>query len=89
MERLRALFVFTCADRVKWESEAHDPTLWFNIRELFGKARLVFEPGSDPTEPLALAGYSPEELDVLKDFGRDFFEGVYRHYAIRFGVPMR
>ncbi|NIP93782.1 MAG: hypothetical protein GWO24_10095, partial [Akkermansiaceae bacterium] len=87
-DRLRALFVFTCADRVRWESEEWDPALWFNIHELFCKARMIFQPDSDPTAPLAMAGYSQEELSILKDFGKDFFEGGYRHYAIRFGVHL-
>ncbi len=87
-ERLRALFVFTCADRAHWGAEESDPARWFNIRELYCKARMVFQPGSDPTEPLATAGYSPDELAILMDFGSDFFEGVYRHYAIRFGVHL-
>lgn len=83
--RLRALFVFTCADRTEWESEARDPARWFNIRELYAKARMEFHPDFDPTRKVATVGYSPEELEILNDFGRDFFEGIYRHYAIRFG----
>ena len=83
--RLRALFVFTCADRVKWGNEEKNPTRWFNIRELFSKARMVFRPSGNRTGPLADAGYSPDELAILEDFGKDFFDGAYRQYAVRFG----
>ncbi|HRX53055.1 MAG TPA: DUF294 nucleotidyltransferase-like domain-containing protein [Verrucomicrobiales bacterium] len=85
---LRALFVFTCADRAEWESEEHDPARWFNIRELYAKARMPFRPRQDPAQALTKAGYDPEELAILQDFGKDFFEGIYRHYAIRFGVHL-
>lgn len=87
-EMLRALFVFTCADRAEWESEEHDPARWFNIRELYAKARMPFRPRLDPAQVLTKAGYDPEELAILQDFGKDFFEGIYRHYAIRFGVHL-
>ena len=83
--RLRALFVFTCADRTEWESETEEPARWFNIRELYGKARARYRPEIDPTHKLSVAGYSPDQLAVLQDFGSDFFAGIYRHYAIRFG----
>lgn len=86
--KLRALFVFTCVDRVRWESDEMDPARWFNIRELFCKARMVFQPASDPAEALALAGYTREQLAILREFGGGFFDGVYRHYAIRFGMHL-
>ena len=82
---LRSLFVFTCADRAEWEGPASDPTRWFNSRELYGKAMQVFKPSVDPAQILARWGFSPEELVVLRDFGVDFFGGVYRYYANRFG----
>ncbi|HEV7403708.1 MAG TPA: DUF294 nucleotidyltransferase-like domain-containing protein [Chthoniobacteraceae bacterium] len=82
---LRALFVFTCADRAVWESEVDDPTRWFNTRELYAKARMQFRPGIDPTRVVTAAGYSADELEILMDFGEDFFSGVYRQYANRFG----
>ncbi len=85
---LRALFVFTCADRAVWESETSDPARWFNIRELYGKARMQLRPGHDPTHVLSRSGYSAAELAILKDFGEDFFSGVYRHYANRFGAHL-
>ncbi len=82
---LRSLFVFTCADRAEWESEAADPVRWFNARELYAKTIMRFRPEADPTRSLHAAGYSPEQLRILKDFGEDFFGGVYRQYANRFG----
>jgi hypothetical protein len=85
---LRALFVFTCADRAEWESEEADPARWFNTRELYAKAMMRFKPAGDPTRALQAAGYSPEELSILRDFGEDFFGGVYRQYANRFGAHL-
>ena len=77
--------MFTCADRSEWESEETDPARWFNTRELYAKTLSRFRPASDPAQVLATAGYSAEQLHVLRDFGEDFFGGVYRPYAIRFG----
>ena len=85
---LRALFVFTCADRAEWESEAADPARWFNTRELYSKAMSRFKPAPDPAHALASAGYSPEQVNILRDFGQDFFGGVYRQYANRFGAHL-
>lgn len=82
---LRSLFVFTCADRADWESERDDPARWFHTRELYRKTMMHFEGGTDPTRSLETAGYSPDQLVILKDFGEDFFAGVYRQYANRFG----
>jgi hypothetical protein len=87
-QMLRSLFVFTCADRAEWESDATDPARWFNTRELYAKAMLRFKPATDPTRSLQAAGYSPDQLRILKDFGEDFFAGVYRHYANRFGTHL-
>lgn len=86
--RLRALFVFTCADRAEWESEATDPSRWFNARELYAKTLRHFRPAGDPTRALSAAGYSSDQLKILKDFGEDFFAGIYRPYAIRFGAHL-
>ena len=83
--RLRSLFVFTSADRVEWESEQADPSRWFNTRELYVKAMKHFRPGLDPDRALTAAGYSAEQLNILRDFGEDFFGGLYRPYANRFG----
>ncbi|MEO8429067.1 MAG: hypothetical protein ABI651_18400, partial [Verrucomicrobiota bacterium] len=85
---LRALFVFTCADRAEWESEDADPARWFNTRELYAKALTHFQPVQDPTQALKGAGYSLDQLSILKDFGADFFGGVYRQYANRFGAQL-
>lgn len=86
--RLRALLVFTCADRAEWESEAMEPARWFNTRELYGKTLSFFRPAPDPTQALAGAGYSVDQVSVLKDFGADFFGGVYRQFANRFGAHL-
>lgn len=86
--RLRSLFVFTCADRADWESEREDPARWFNTRELYCKTMLRFKPGLDPTRSLETAGFSADQLRILKDFGVDFFAGVYRQYANRFGAHL-
>ena len=85
---LRSLFVFTSADRVEWESEAAEPTRWFNIRELYVKALRRFRSASDHTRLLRAAGYSAGQLQILRDFGEDFFGGVYRQYANRFGAHL-
>jgi len=86
--RLRALFVFTCADRFEWESEQVDPSRWFNTRELYAKTLLRFRPASDQTRILSSAGFPPDQLNILRDFGEDFFGGVYRPYAVRFGAHL-
>jgi hypothetical protein len=86
--RLRSLFVFTCADRAEWESEQTDPARWFNTRELYAKTLVRFRPAADPTRVLTAAGYSPEQLRILRDFGEDFFGGIYRPHAIRFGAHL-
>lgn len=85
---LRTLFVFTCADRAEWESAETDPARWFNSRELYAKAMMRFRPAVDSAHVLKAAGYSPEQLSILKDFGEDFFGGVYRQYANRFGAHL-
>jgi hypothetical protein len=86
--QLRALFVFTCADRTEWETEETEPTRWFNTRELYAKTLQRFRPAGDPTRLLMTAGYSPEQLSILQDFGEDFFSGVYCKYAVRFGAHL-
>jgi hypothetical protein len=86
--QLRALFVFTCADRTEWESEETDPARWFNTRELYAKTLLRFRPAGDPARSLITAGYSREEVSILRDFGEDFLGGIYCKYAIRFGAHL-
>ena len=82
--RLRALFVFTSADRSEWESEDEKPARWFNIRELYTKSLKCFHPDTDPTQSLAAFGFGPDELAILKDFGTDFFGGGYRRHVTKF-----
>lgn len=86
LDRLRALYVFTHADRHSWKSPVKEPTRFFNIRELYAKARMPADKKLNPVLLLRSGGYQdPESLEILKDFGKEFFEGIYRHYAIRFG----
>lgn len=86
LDRLRALYVFTHADHHAWKSPATNPTQFFNIRELYAKARMPADRRFDPAALLESGGYADaESLEILTDFGRDFFEGIYRHYAVRFG----
>lgn len=82
---LRTLLVFTGADRAEWESDKRDPARWFNTRELYEKAMKRFRPGLDPRAALGAAGYSPQERDIIADFGDAFFGGSYRLYIGRFG----
>lgn len=100
---LRALFVFSCIDRLmgvpadvadltetqqlEWWRKESDPARWFNIRELYVKALSQFHPDltPDPEQTLRSAGYVAEELEILRDFGTDFFGGLYSRHARRFG----
>lgn len=85
-EKVRALYVFTRVDRHAWESPKQKPTLFFNIRELYAKACMPEDRRFDPRRLLGEAGLADRESqEILLDFGRDFFEGIYRHYAVRFG----
>lgn len=83
--RLRALFVFTCADHVVWQSERVDPARWRNTRELYLKTRRQFRPELPTANPLGKAGFTREEVAILEDFGEDFFSGSYGIHATRFG----
>jgi hypothetical protein len=85
---LRSLYVFTCADRAEWDSARQDPARWFLSRELYHKALRQFRPESDPTQSLRTLGFSPEEQAVLRDFGPDFYAGVYRTHAGTFGAHL-
>ncbi len=88
-QRLHALFVFTCADRIEWENEPAYPARWFSIRELYHKTRGSFHPSAvDPAAALGSAGFAPEDLRILRDFGEDFFSGLYQRHANRFGADL-
>ncbi len=82
---LRALLVFTGADRAAWESDRQDPARWFNTRELYEKAMRHFRPGLDSRATLGAAGYSPAEQAIIEDFGDAFFSGTYCLFISRFG----
>ena len=85
-QRLHALYVFTCADRSEWGSEPVQPARWFSIRELYLKTLRSFHAApSDPSLSLLHAGYAPEEQRIIRDFGDDFFSGLYQRHANRFG----
>lgn len=85
---LRALFIFTAADRAFWHSTAQDPVRWFNTRELYDKAMSRFRPGLDPRSALGAAGYSPREQEIIRDFGDALFGGAYSQYLGRFGTTL-
>lgn len=86
--RLRALFVFTWADRAQWESERDDPERWFHSRELYAMAMAIFKPPPPPERMLKAAGYAPDEENILRDFGPSLFGGIYRPYAVSFGSAL-
>jgi UTP:GlnB (protein PII) uridylyltransferase len=58
------------------------------MRELYNKALRHFRPDAAPTDALRAAGYGGHELAVLRDFGQDFFSGMYRKHALRFGTHL-
>lgn len=72
--------------RVWWLRES-DPARWFNIRELYLKALVRHHPEilPDPVQTLRSAGYAAEDQEILRDFGTDFFGGLYGRHARRFG----
>ena len=85
-EKLRALFVFTHADRMRWESPEEDPVRWFNSLELYDKSLRALRQESDPAHRiLGAQGHDEDDLAILRDFGPDFFSGIYGQHAIKFG----
>jgi hypothetical protein len=74
-------------ERQDWWLKESDPARWFNIRELYIKSLTTYHPeiAPDPTLALRSAGYVAEELEILRDFGTDFFSGLYGRHARRFG----
>lgn len=85
---LRALFIFTCADRSHWESAQDDPARWFNSRELYFKSLMSFRPAQDPGARIRALGYSEEEAEILRDFGDDFWAGDYRQHVSTFASAL-
>lgn len=86
LDRLRALYVFIHADRHAWKSPTTNPAQFFNIRELYAKARMPDERRFNPKALLGEGGYADSESqEILIDFGRHFYEGIYRHYVVRLG----
>lgn len=73
--------------RRKWWQRESDPSRWFNIRELYGKGLIRYHPELRPDADgwLRAAGYGQEEREILSDFGKDFFGGIYSRHARRFG----
>jgi hypothetical protein len=74
-------------DRQEWWLKASDPARWFNTRELYIKALTTYHPEIIPDPALALrsAGYAADEQEILRDFGADFFSGLYGRHSRRFG----
>lgn len=74
-------------ERQDWWLKASDPARWFNTRELYVKALSTYHPEIIPDPALALRseGYVAEDLEILRDFGSDFFSGLYGRHARRFG----
>jgi len=85
LEKVRALYVFTRVDRHAWESPHQKPSLFFNIRELYAKACMPGKRRFDPDRLIHELGLDdPMSREIIRDFGRDFCDGIYRHYAVRF-----
>jgi hypothetical protein len=88
-QRLHALYVFTCADRLGWQSEQSHAAHWVSVCELYLKTGDAFHPAAiEPERRLAPAGWAPEEVRILADFGKDFFSGLYHAHANRFGTDL-
>jgi hypothetical protein len=88
--RLRALYVFTHADSLRMAGDAPEIERWFHTRELFWKALRWFE-GGDADAASALLepqGMDEERLRVLRDFGEDFFSGIYAPQILKFGTHL-
>jgi hypothetical protein len=84
-EKLRALFVFTHADRMRWEPPGEDPVRWFNSLELYDKCLRAFRQDADPAHRiLGTQGHEADDLEILRDFGPDFFGGIYGRHAVKF-----
>ncbi len=109
-DQLRALFVFTCADRLMgmpiaeanvaggdadaatarkrraWWLAENNAVRWFNTRELYIKALAHFVPSItlDAHKTLNAAGYGAREREILGDFGRDYFSGLYVRHTNQF-----
>ncbi len=77
-------------ERQDWWLQASDPARWFNTRELYIKALTTYHPEivPDPALTLRSAGYVAEEQEILRDFGSDFFSGLYGRHARRFGTHL-
>lgn len=86
--RLRALYVFTCADRFEWESEGKVPDLWFSIREMYSKLMAKFRPGLDPAVFLKSQGFDEDQIAVLRSFGPSLLGGGYSEMGVRLGEPL-
>ncbi len=85
-EWLRAFYIFTWADQAEWRpaelSDVHLPE-GFNGRELYVKAMATYHPTAAVKDHLVRAGFTPDHLDVLEDFG-GVFTGSYRELSNRF-----
>ena len=88
-QRLHALFLFTCSDAVEWRDSNHASARWFVIHELYIKSvEFLRWTNPDPLSVLMSAGFAPEDVRILCDFGADFFGGLYRRHINRFGSDL-
>lgn len=82
---LRALYVFTCADRAHWQSPKDRADVWELIRELYSKAMLLLHPELELKDSLHMAGFDAQQREILKDFGPALYGGNYQRFTVRFG----
>ena len=88
-QRLHALFLFTSADSAGWHNYTTANARWFVIRELYEKTLHAFRVTTpDVLELLIGYGFDKEQDRVLRDFGADFFGGLYRRHIKTFGAHL-
>ena len=89
--RLRALYVFTYADRCHWESERKESHRWWLSQELYTKTLGILDPSVpkiDQGKVMRAAGFQAEDQAVFDGFGKVFFGGMYWSQALRFGSAL-
>jgi hypothetical protein len=76
----------TVRKRRAWWLAENNAVRWFNTRELYIKALAHFVPSItlDANKTLNAAGYGSREREILGDFGRDYFSGLYVRHTNQF-----